>query len=223
MRLTKRIAAHLPERWQQELKRIHCRRRIAQGAFEPSEPEYPLLPDWIRPGDWVIDVGANVGQYTLRFSELAGPEGRVIAFEPVPETFALLSANTGHFPHANVTLINAALSDRTGVAGISLSCFPTGLTDYYKARVSPVDGSARVVITLSFDSLGIEHPVGLVKIDVEGHESAVLKGMVQLLRRDRPVLIVETESDEVIADLLAIGYAQERLPGSPNVLFRPRP
>lgn len=47
----------------------------------------------MAPGDWALDIGANVGHYTKRMSDLAGPEGRVIAFEPVPDTFAVLCAN----------------------------------------------------------------------------------------------------------------------------------
>lgn len=98
MTMLKRIAARLPNRWLSELKRIHFGRQIAKGTFESSEPEYRLLPDLIAPGDWVIDIGANVGHYTKAFSERVGARGRVIAFEPVPTTFALLAANVQCFP-----------------------------------------------------------------------------------------------------------------------------
>ena len=72
MTLLKRVAAHLPARWQTELKRVHFGRQITQGNFFTSEPEYKLLPELISPGDWVIDIGANVGHYTKRLSELVG-------------------------------------------------------------------------------------------------------------------------------------------------------
>src|SRR4030065_2139701 len=127
MKLFKRIAASLPALWQNELKRLHFRRQIRRGTFITSEPEYAILPSLISEGDWAIDVGANVGHYTKRFSELVGVSGRVIAFEPVPETFALLAANLQEVSNFNVTLINAAASEDTDIVGMSVPTFDTGL------------------------------------------------------------------------------------------------
>lgn len=93
MPLLKQLAARLPHQWQTELKRIHFGRQINKGGFETDEPEYKLLHNFTHPGDWVIDIGANVVHYTKRFSGLVGIQGRVIAFEPMPTTFSLLSAN----------------------------------------------------------------------------------------------------------------------------------
>ena len=83
MPLLKQIAARLPHRWQTELKRIYFRRQISKGTFGTDTtdvPEYKILHTLITSGDWVIDIGANVGYYTKRFSELVGPHGRVIRF-----------------------------------------------------------------------------------------------------------------------------------------------
>jgi FkbM family methyltransferase len=220
MSIFKRLAARLPERWQDELKRIHYARQISKGTFEPSEPEYVLLPQLIKPGDWVIDIGANVGHYTKRFSELVGANGRVIAFEPVPTTFALLAANVQQFVHANVTLINAAVSDKIDLVGISIPRFSTGLSNYYQAQVSSPTENVLKVLAVSLDLLTISKPVALVKIDVEGHESFVLHGMQRLLAHYHPVLIVETESKEVIDNLSSLGYAPEKLQHSPNLVFK---
>ena len=60
-----------------------------------------------------------------------------------------------------------------------------------------------------------------MKIDVEGHEMAVIRGMAELLRRDQPTLIIEAGSDEVSKHLIGVGYEADRLAGSPNLLFRP--
>src|SRR5689334_11447094 len=106
----KRTAARLPNRWQQQLKRILFASQIRGGRFYTSEAEYALLSRLVSPGDWVLDIGANVGHYTVRFSELVHREGRVFAFEPVPETFELLAANTALAALNNITLINAAAS-----------------------------------------------------------------------------------------------------------------
>ena len=172
--------------------------------------------------DLVIDVGANVGHYTLRMSELAGPTGRVIAIEPVPETFALLAANVVLAPFPNVTLLNVAASDTTQLAGMAIPTFDTGLKNYYQASLVPTASALRV-LTVALDALGLPQRVSVVKIDAEGHDHVVLRGMEALLRRDHPALIVETDSPEISGLLQGMGYQAEHLPESPNVLFRHAP
>ena len=217
----KKVAARLPGPWQAEIKRLLFRRQILRGTFATDEPEYTMLPQLVQPGDWVIDIGANVGHYAKRLSELAGPQGRVIAMEPTPTTFALLAANAQHFAHPNVTLINAAVSDRTDLAGITVPHFDSGLPNYYEARLTPSNGTGLSVLTLAIDALRLCHRIALVKIDAEDHEASVLAGMQELLRRDRPVLIVETGNPQVVERLQVAGYAADKPPGSPNFLFRP--
>lgn len=220
MFLLKRIAAQLPANWQNELKRIYFRNQIKRGTFLTDELEFALLPELVCSGDWVIDVGANVGHYAKRLSELVGPLGRVIAFEPVPETFALLAANLQYIQHDNVTLLNLAASEHTGIVGMKIPRFPTGLRNYYEAHlVSEFDAELQV-LTLSLDSILCEKQIALVKIDAEGHEIGVLRGMKEILRRDRPVLIIETFAEEVIDLMRTLDYSHERLPRSPNIIFR---
>lgn len=221
MPLLKQIAARLPNRWQTELKRIYFGRQIRKGFFTTDEPEYEILPRLINPGDWVIDIGANVGHYTKRFSELVGARGRVIAFEPVTTTFSLLSANVELFAYPNVTLISAAVSNKLDVVGMSIPKFSTGLTNYYQAHLSSATDSELFVLTISLDSLCINQRIALVKIDTEGHESFVLSGMQQLIENHHPILIIETESKEVIDRLATFGYVSEKLKNSPNILFKP--
>ncbi len=217
----KQLTARLPDRWQATLKRLRYARQIRRGTFATTEPEYARLAEWVRPGAWVVDVGANVGHYTRRLSDLAGPAGRVIAFEPVPATFALLTANTRLFAHANVTLINAAASAATDVVGMSVPKFASGLDNYYEAQIGPSGADGWQVLTLALDSLELARRIALVKIDAEGHEAQVLAGMRRLVARDHPILIVETGSPEIGAGLATQGYTAEKLPGSPNLLFRP--
>jgi len=221
MLLLKQIAALLPNRLQIELKRIHCGRQIKKGTFLTDEPEYNMLHNVISPGDWVFDIGANVGYYTKRFSDIVGPCGRVIAFEPVPTTFSLLSANVQLFTHSNVSLINLAVSNKMDIVSMSMPKFSTGLINYCEANISSAADCALSVLTIALDSLCINQRIALVKIDVEGHESFVLEGMKKLIEKYHPILIVETSSEMVIASLSALGYVPEKLPNSPNILFKP--
>lgn len=221
MTLLKQMAAHLPSHVQHELKKLYYGLQIKRNRFLTHEPEFAIAAELVKAGDWVIDVGANVGHYTKRFSELTGPAGRVIAFEPIPSTFALLAANTRLFANNNVTLLNAAASDRTECVGMSIPSFSSGLVNYYEAHLSALADSELAVLSLGIDTLGITDRIALVKIDSEGHEAAVLQGMASILSRDKPILIVETGSGEVISSLESMGYKSERLPGSPNILFKP--
>jgi FkbM family methyltransferase len=216
--ILKRIAARLPQAWQHELRRRFFRNQIRSRNFATDEKEYELLDKFLRPGDWAMDVGANVGHYTMRMSDLVGPGGRVIAIEPVPDTFALLAGNVRLFERANVSLFNLAASDRLSECGIFIPRFSEGLQNYYQARLVTDDAEAIHVLTLPLDALALPETVRLVKIDVEGHELAVLRGMSEFLARARPVIIVETSAEMTVDFLRAMNYVTERLPGSSNLL-----
>ena len=216
----KRLAALLPNSWQHELRRRHFQWEIRRGRFYTDEKEYALLDTLLRAGDWALDVGANVGHYTKRMAELVGPSGRVIALEPVPDTFSLLAANARLFAHANVSLLNIAASDRLAVADMQIPRFASGLSNYYQASLGAGPGGV-AVLTLPVDKLSLP-TVRLVKIDVEGHELPALRGMRELIQRDHPVLIIETGSQETTNLLGSLDYTVERLPGSSNLLCRPK-
>lgn len=220
MRLLKKIAVRLPRLWQSELKRIHYRRRIRRGTFVSEEPEFSMLSAIVAPADWAVDIGANVGFYTKRLAELVGAGGRVLAFEPIPETFVLLANNLESCGFSNVTLFNAAVSETTSLAGMSIPKYSdTGQRNYYQAHLSNAGESELQILTVSLDAMQIPQPVRLIKIDAEGHEFLVLKGMRQTLLRDRPILIVETPDMQVTDLLKSLAYAAITFPNSPNVVF----
>jgi FkbM family methyltransferase len=215
----KRVASHLPRRAQQELRRGYYAWCVRRGRFTSEEPEYRLIGSLLRAGDWVLDIGANVGTYTLLFSETVGPQGRVIALEPVPATFELLAANARLARFENVTLLNVAASQGTRSVTMRVPTLPDGLPNHFMAAIS--EGAKDLaVLALSVDALELPHPVRLAKIDAEGHELPILEGMTELLERDRPLLVVEANSDAVAEFLRGFGYAVERLPGSSNYLGR---
>ena len=220
----KKIAARLPLRIQQELKRIYFAYQIRRNRFFTDEKEFAILDRLVSPGDWVLDIGANIGQYTKRFSDLVGDTGRVIAFEPVPDTFELLTANAQRFRQKNVTLFNAAASDQCVALGMAIPTLSSGLSNYYAAHLAlghPVTPTANglTVLTFPIGNLLFPHSIRLAKIDAEGHELAVLRGMENLLRRDQPTLIVETFAADVEKFLLGFGYRVKQIPGSSNKIF----
>ena len=216
----KKLAAQLPKQWQQELKRIYFRWQIRKNCFVTDEQEYHILETLIGKGDWVIDIGANIGHYTAKFSKLVGKNGRVIAFEPVPHTFELLAANSSFLPDPNVTLINAAVSTNVGIANIDIPKFESGLENYYMANLTG-NATDLKVLCLPLDSFYFPNLITLIKIDAEGHELSVLEGMKTLLNRDHPHLIVEdNNSPELVAFLKKLGYVDQKFKGSSNRIFR---
>lgn len=219
MSFLRKLASKLPSSWQQELKRLYYGHQIHRGTFETAEPEFLILDQLVSAGDWVIDVGANVGHYTRRLSDLVGPQGRVIAVEPVPDTFALLAANTLLFRYRNVTLLNVAASDRTNMVGMYVPDFEVGLKNYYAARLTTHDAAFQV-LTVALDSLALIHNIRLIKIDAEGHDPMAIRGVQRLLSRDHPTLIIESSPPSVVERLVDLGYTREDIPGSPNTFFR---
>jgi FkbM family methyltransferase len=198
-------------------KRLYYHWQIRTGRFQSPEPEYKNLGSYCREGDWVIDIGANVGHYSHRLSSLVGPSGRVFAFEPIPETFALLASNVERFPYRNVTLLNLATSDQAGVTHMTVP-LESGLNNLYLSRID--DHGKLPVFGYRIDDFRFPRKINLVKIDVEGHELAVLKGMKTLLETDHPTIIVEGQSDPARSLLEQYSYRVERISGSPNTIFR---
>ncbi len=215
----KMIASRLPLTAQNSLKRMLFASQIRRRTFITDEKEYSRLEEWVSEGDWVIDVGANIGHYTLRLSSIVGERGRVIAFEPIAATFELLASNVARARAGNVTLLNAASSDKTEIVGMDIPSFESGLDNFYMASIS--DAGEYSCLTLAVDSLNLPGKVGFVKIDAEGHEMPVLAGMRELLLRDKPVLVVELSNDRIQEYLERIGYETVSFPGSSNLVFLP--
>ena len=202
----KRVAYLMPPGVQEGLKRRLDGYRIRHGRFASREPEWAFLDRWIKPGDTVLDIGANVGVYTLRMAELAGVMGRVIAFEPIQRTFRLLTTNAAKL--SNVTLFNVAVSDKSRAVKMTLN-------NYYRAQITE---QGERVLSVTIDGLDLPK-VSLVKLDVEGHEYPALVGMRKLLERDKPTLIVERNDDRVSEFLSELGYSSHEYSGSPNVVY----
>lgn len=220
--MLKKLSSLLSPAGQQELRRWKCRADMKAGRFRPRDPEFDLLPELVGQGDWVLDIGANVGYYALKLSELVGASGRVFAFEPISRTVEVLSHNSRYAVHDNITIIQAAAWDQPGILSFIVDLAPSGLPDYFTARSTSEGGNFSAFAT-TIDSLALPHRVSLAKIDVEGAERLVLRGMEALLRRDQPVLIVEGHESSLADYLAGFGYVMmPRKPPSANLLFLPQ-
>lgn len=149
----------------------------------------------IAPGDTIFDVGANVGYTMLLFSAFAGPAGKVIALEPGRRAFAQLARNAEQAP--NATALQLAASDHDGEALFH----ETELSDL--SSLEPIAGAlAFAVPTVRLDRLAETHGApDFVKIDVEGHEGAVLRGMAALFGSQRPPIVLFEALDKARRDV----------------------
>ncbi|MEQ8324171.1 MAG: FkbM family methyltransferase [Vicingaceae bacterium] len=155
-----------------------------------DEMEIGVLSTIIESGSTVLDIGANYGLYTKFLSKFTGTTGMVHSFEPVAKTFDVLKNNVSKFKLTNVRLHNLALSDAVGFAKMSIPQYEKGGENLYEAHISN-DGTGEEVVTNTIDNVMKDEVVHFIKCDAEGHDLAVLRGAINLLERDHPMLMLE--------------------------------
>ncbi len=209
-------------------------------VYEPATTR--LFLDEIVPNDVVLDVGANAGYFTLLAATRVGPAGRVYAFEPNPAVLVELKNHVAlNHVEDRVTVVDAAVSDQHESEAdlfISQTEDNSGLSSLIPTSDGLLNGvfdrgkTARVR-TISIDDWRVKAGcarIDWIKIDVEGFEENVTRGMLKTLRAT-PVkgIICETRPQSPAYEiLLAQGYSAERLGAADphdwsNFLFRPRP
>ena len=185
------------------------------GVFDLAVSE--VLFRLVRPGDFVVDVGANLGYMTLLGAVASGPDGRVLAFEPNPHVAAWLRRNVEHgrrqYEMAAVELRDGALGAEAGSATLVLPD-PASANDglgHIAAGHSAANVERMVQVAVAtLDGVIGGHRAGLMKVDVEGHEEQVLEGAACALHahRIRHVLFEDHEGagSRAMALLRAAGY-----------------
>lgn len=163
----------------------------------------------ISPGDWVIDVGANIGDHTYFYERAVGTTGRVYAFEPDVEAFACLQLNCGFSDY----YCQAGLYSRRA----SVRFLPADNRGQSRVMKEDEPENVKEVIVELFplDDLKIER-CDLIKIDVEGVEMDVLQGARKTIEQNQPVIVIEliesqlnrynSSKDEVLYFLRNMGY-----------------
>jgi FkbM family methyltransferase len=169
------------------------------------------------PGDVCVDAGANIGYTASIMATRAGPGGRVVAFEPAPDTFSLLEGNIAAWQNAGIAPIEARQLALSSVAGEATLVTPPAYgADTGGRTLEVVDTAidATPVRCSTLDGEGLAR-IDVLKIDVEGHELALLDGSAELLgpQAIRDILFEEHESPPtpVSERLTAAGYTVFRL------------
>lgn len=155
----------------------------------PEYPELMFLRNILRHGEWVLDVGANVGHISLLLADRVGPS-HIMAFEPSPTAFKRLTENWRTNGWDTGLLVQAAVGDRTGWTYVDDTACPTTTNRVHD--VAPPGRTVKVPLVRldDFRERLQGRRVGLLKIDVEGLEPSVFAGACQLLRDDRPRVIM---------------------------------
>jgi FkbM family methyltransferase len=160
-------------------------KEYAFGVYEPAVVN--AIQHIVKLGWVCADVGAHLGYITLLLAKSVGPTGKVVAFEPFPNNFQVLQSNIALNGYKNVVLENKAVMDQSG--WVSLKPYGDDPLPYSTFAHSGSGGCAAVSLD---DYWGNRTDrLNFVKIDVEGAEAAVLKGMERIMCRDRPILLVE--------------------------------
>jgi FkbM family methyltransferase len=224
LRLTRRRGSHTLGRWNARWfsQGQHIRLPTGCDFFVPPDPHFfgyitghephvtRVIAGLVEPGDTCIDVGANIGYFSLMMAGKCGPTGRVVAYEPERANFGMLRINAelAHRQGLRVDAVEAAVSDRSGVVEVLKGPEST----YHQVRAAE-PGAAGPDVVRSVSLAGelvdrkIDGPIKLLKIDVEGHEPAVLTGCLDCLRQGRVhTAIIEINAGEharQVADILS--------------------
>ena len=147
----------------------------------------------VKEGMNIVDIGANVGYYTLLAARRVGPHGKVYAFEPEPRNFRLLMENLRLNGYENVVAIQRAVSNESGTAPLFLSPRCSGAHSLVSTRDPGNETLAVETVTLDeFFKMEGYPAIQVIKMDIEGWEMEALDGMNKLITRSRPLtLIVE--------------------------------
>lgn len=183
-----------------------CRKAVVVGGVGWMLDEKLLIDRSIMNGGWelpstaavrrvvkseqtALDIGANIGWYTVILSRIVGPKGRVVAFEPMPEPAEITRRHISMNSLSNASLHEIALDDRDHDDEVTF-----GYAWPLDPLKDPVQQNAALVhfrrLDRVADEIGLSH-VDFIKIDVDGYEARLLRGADSVLRRDHPVILLE--------------------------------
>ena len=155
-----------------------------------EDPELSLWRQVCGPGMTVADVGSNLGLYAFVAAECVGQRGRVIAIEAAPDNADLIRLGCKRNGYRNIDLVQAAAAERSGEVELAIRDEHRG--DHQIANTSSTRRRIKVAAVTLDELVGRPAKIDRIKIDVQGAEALVIKGMNQILK-DSPQLIVFSE------------------------------
>jgi FkbM family methyltransferase len=155
-----------------------------------GELDTRIMKEYVLKNDIVIDVGANIGYYTLLFSRLVGEQGKVLSFEPEPKNFEILKKNIEINAYKNVQIEQVALSDKNGEIDLFVS---DNMLNHKIYRTENIISKPIKVKAITLDDYVSKHEltdkINFIKIDVEGAELKAMNGMKHILQESKKLKI----------------------------------
>jgi FkbM family methyltransferase len=150
----------------------------------------------VKPGDIVVDVGANRGMFALYAAKRAGSRGRVICFEPNPTCIATLSHAIRTNRISNIEVRNVGLSDKADILNLMVPIGDTGMGTFASFGPDVDEVAVQCTVQVGDDALRDIAP-NFIKIDVEGFEPKVIRGLKETIRRNQPIIYMEMVSSNL--------------------------
>lgn len=184
-----------------DISDVHIGQMIIKNSYELAESAF--VRQTVQPGDAVVDIGANIGFFTIVLAELVGPGGHVYAFEPLKRNADLLerSSAENRFQH-RITLRRAAVGEEAGhielVSPVATNNWGGGYLRTEATPIPPLHETHRVPL-LRLDDCPCAGRVSFIKVDAEGSELLALRGAANLLKRDHPRILCEINAAQLAA------------------------
>lgn len=213
------LVKFLPQNYINFFSKKYFYNQILNNSFRSDELEWDHLHEFVSNGDFAIDIGANIGRYSLKLSNLVGKDGHVMAVEPLKIAFNHLEYFINKLNITNITPLNLAVSLNSSFVNIlqkrSLGNYyfetftQSSITNYQDKS----EESSQTVLTISLDNIIFPSKVRFIKIDTEGHEFKIILGAIKLIEADLPIILVEeSEQDFEIFNLIKkFGYERIRM------------
>ena len=167
------------------------------GSYNDEKLETDVMRASLSRGQTVLDIGANLGFYSMLAASLVGGGGRVFSFEPFSRNAELIKSSAKENKFDNVTVVNAAVSDRNGTASLYLSPFYSSehsMFDYHYSTGARSTENTAEVRTTTIDSY-LKNEVGdlrvdFVKMDIEGSEGRAISGMEETISENKRISLL---------------------------------
>ena len=166
-----------------------------------GELDTKIIREEIHEGDIVIDVGANIGYYTLIFAQLVGSSGKVFAFEPEPKNFEILKKNIKINNYQNLVAEQKIVSDKSGI--VKLFIAEHGIVGH---RINQEKSSQKfievesIILDNYIKKLNLDNKINFIKIDVEGSEPKVLEGTKEIIQKSNQLKIFTEFNREAVKE-----------------------
>jgi FkbM family methyltransferase len=166
-----------------------------------GELDTKIIREEIHEGDIVIDVGANIGYYTLIFAQLVGSSGKVFAFEPESKNFEILKKNIEINNYPNIVAEQKIVSDKSGI--VKLFIAEHGIVGH---RINQQKSSQKfievesIILDNYIKKLNLDNKINFIKIDVEGSEPKVLEGAKEIMQKSNQLKIFTEFNREAVEE-----------------------